>query len=425
MSARPDAKAKPAGGDAENEAAAAAEAEAEAEAQAERLDSIEALRAAGDVDGLVRLAKAYRAGTAGVARDLMKCFDAYRAASDLGSATASHALGLFHLHGGPVAPDEMEAAKRFRAAADAGHLAAKVIVANFYEIGIHYRADPAKSDVWYRNVARAAGIEDAPGTPAFDRAMAELGCVRHALVVVELPETSAADRAKLLRIAKIHGHREGRASITPEALAEEEIASLERPTETPPPTGATSPPGKSPAGKTAPGKTRPGSDPGPAEARASKSDARASKAEQTETDKDTRASRLPKTAPVQVGLGLTAFFFSAVCMAVAVVAGHVGPPFLVERALPIPVLGTRFDLVLPVALLVVGSLPNLLVYRMSAFIRAALLGGAAAVAGEVLWGVGRQFFSSRVMQISDLAAAGFLAGLLVFGIFGGAKPGSR
>ena len=429
MSGLPEARPKAQGGDAEHDAAAEAEAEAEAAARAERIDSIEALRSAGDVEGLVRLARCFRAGTAGVARDLSKCFDAYRAASDLGSATASHALGLFYLHGGPVAPDEMEAAKRFRAAADAGHLAAKVIVANFYEIGIHYRADPAKSDLWYRNVSRAAGIEDAPGTPAFDRAMAELGCVRHALAVVELPDTSAADRTKLLRIARIHGHREGRASITPEALAEEEIASLERPTDAPAPVAESLAAGKAAAGKAAPGKTSPGksgSEAGNPEGRAPKAtEARTSKSGETAADKEPRPSRLPKTPPVQVGLGLTAFFFSTVCMAVAVVAGHVGPPFLVERALPIPVLGTRFDLVLPALLLVVGALPNLLVYRLSAWIRSALLGGAAAVAGEVLWGVGRHFFSTRVMQVSDLAAAGFLAGLLVFGIFGGAKPGSR
>jgi len=54
-----------------------------------------------------------------------------------------------------------------------------------------------------------------------------------------------------------------------------------------------------------------------------------------------------------------------------------------------------------------------------------LLGGAAGVAGEVLWGVGQRFAATRMMQMSDLVVAGFLAGLLVFGIFGGAKSGSR
>ncbi len=425
MSERPEARPRIADGDAENEAAAAAEAEAGAQATAEaRLDSIEALRATGDVDGLVRLARAYRNGTAGLARDLKRCFDAYGAAADLGSAVASHALGLFHLHGGPVAPDEMEAAKRFRTAADAGHLAAKVVIANFYEVGIHYRADPAKGDVWYRNVARAAGIEDAPETPAFDRAMAELGCVRHALVVVELEGTSASDRTRLLRIAKIHGHREGRASMTPEALVEEELAALDRATGTPAPVA---PGGPGTARKATP-RTASGSDPGPTETRASKSgETRKSMADPAplEREKEGRASRLPVPPAAQVGLGLTAFFFSLVCVAVAIVAGHVAPPFLVERGVPIPALGMRFDLVLPVALVTVGALPNLLVYRLSAWIRAALLGGAAGVAGEVLWGVGQQFLSTRLMQISDLAVAGFLAGLLVFGIFGGAKPGSR
>jgi len=425
--------------DADHEAASAAEVEAEAEAAAgavaedragagaeaaARLDSIDALRAAGDVEGLIRLARAHRSGTAGLARELPRCFEAYRAASDLGSAVASHALGLFYLHGGPVAPDEMEAAKRFRAAADAGHLASKVVIANFYECGIHYRADPAKGDVWYRNVARAAGIEDEPTTPAFDQAMAELGCVRHVLAVIALSDTGAADRTRLLRIAKIHGHREGRASITTqlttqlteEELAEEQIAALERLTGAPAPVAT----GVSRVRAPDPGATATDSVADPA--RVSTSDATA---KALDKDKETRASRLPKPPKAQVGLGLTAFFFSLVCAGVAVVAGHVAPPFLVDRGLPIPVLGMRFDLVLPVALLAVGALPNLLVYRLSAWLRAMLLGGAAGVAGEVLWGVGQRFVATRMMQISDLVVAGFLAGLLVFGIFGGAKPGSR
>src|SRR5690606_38666934 len=100
-------------------------------------------------------------------------------------------------------------------------------------------------------------------------------------------------------------------------------------------------------------------------------------------------------------------------------------PFLVERGLPIPVLGTRFDLVLPVALVLVGAVPNLLVYRLGAWLRAVALAVAAGIAGEVLWGLQQRFMGSHVMQVSDLAAVGFLAGLLVFGIFGGAKPGSR
>jgi hypothetical protein len=411
MSAPPDPKARAAADD----EAAAAEAEAEAEAAAaapERASSIEALRAQGDVDGLIHLAKAYRAGTAGLARDLKKCFEAYSAAAELGNPLALHALGLFHLHGGPVPPDEKEAATRFRAAADAGHLAGKVYVANFYELGIHYRADPAKSDVWYRNVARSAGIEAEPGTPEHDRVLADLGCVRHALKIAEDPKTSEADRTKLLRIAKIHGHREGRASMTPEMMADAELDAVDREAES------------------APQKA------GPLAAVAATADARAAAdkatprarkstapAEKTEV-KVERPSRI-STPKAHVGLGLTAFFFSLVCMAVAAVAGHVAPPFLAERALPIPVLGMRFDLVLPVALVVIGGLPNLLVYRVAAWLRAAALALAAGVAGEVLWGLGRHFAPSHVIQVADLAAAGFLAGLLVFGIFGGAKPGSK
>ncbi len=411
MSARPDPKA------AEGEADAAAEAEAEAQARAEaqpelRLGSVEALRAAGDAAGLVVLAKAYRAGTSGMARDLKKCFEAYAAAADLGNPLALHALGLFHLHGGPVPPDEMEAAKRFRAAADAGHLAAKVYIANFYELGIHYRADAAKSDVWYRNVARAAGIEAEPGSPEHDRALADLGCVRHALAIAEAEGTSEPDRVRLLRLARIHGFREGRASMTPEMMAEQQLDLAESQPE---------------PSAVALGAAADAGDETQALAQAERKIAEKKKGATKPAAVEVKAEKPSRVnAPkAHVGLGLTAFFFSLVCMSVAAVAGHVGPPFLAERGLPIPVLGMRFDGVLPVALVLIGALPNLLVYRVAALLRAAALALAAGIAGEVLWGLQHRFMGTHVMQVSDLAAVGFLAGLLVFGIFGGAKPGSR
>ena len=119
--------------------------------------SVEELAALGDVDALLDIARVYRAGSATVARDLKKCFEAYSAASLLGNADAEHATALFHLSGGVVPEDVVAAARLFRSAADKGHLPSKVYVANLYELGIHYRADPEKADVWYRNAARAAG----------------------------------------------------------------------------------------------------------------------------------------------------------------------------------------------------------------------------------------------------------------------------
>ena len=400
MSARPEQDV------AEADEAELVEAAASAEDEA-RLGSIEALRAQGDAVGLVALAKAYRNGTAGMARDLAKCLAAYTAAADLGSPLAQHALGLFHLHGGPVEPDPMEAAKRFRAAADGDHLAAKVYVANFYELGIHYRADAAKADVWYRNVARSAGVEASPGTPEHDVALAELGCVRFALALAEAPDQTPAERTRLLRIARIHGYREGRSSMTAEAMASAELDAVDREAEA---QSSRRPPTGEPSAAAAP-------------ARASANlDERTSRTSRASRTSRTSLGRAPRAA---VGLGLTAFLFSCVFMAVAAVVGHVAPPLLAERGAPIPALGMRFDLVLPVALVAIGALPNLLVYRLAAWARAAVLATLAGVAGEVLWGLGHRFAPTHLIQICDLAAAGLLAGLLVFGIFGGAKPGSR
>ncbi len=73
-----------------------------------------ALVARGDVEGLLVLARAYRAGTGGQARDLHKCFDCYREAASLGSAEAEYAVALFYLSGGVVQEDLKEGAARLR-----------------------------------------------------------------------------------------------------------------------------------------------------------------------------------------------------------------------------------------------------------------------------------------------------------------------
>src|SRR5438270_8831525 len=101
-----------------------------------------------DVVGLLALAKAYRTGTAPGGRDMKKCLETYRAAADLGSAEAEYAVALFHLTGGVVPQDLKEGATRLRAAAEKGSVAAKVYLGNLYELGIHYKADPEKADVW-------------------------------------------------------------------------------------------------------------------------------------------------------------------------------------------------------------------------------------------------------------------------------------
>ena len=137
-----------------------------------------ALVARADTDGLLDLARAYRAGTGGAPRDLPKCLACYREAAKLGSAEAEYSVALFYLSGGLVAQDLKEGAARLRVAADGGYLPAKVYLANLYELGVHFAEDPAKADVWYRSAARAAGVTADAQSPDYAKAMADLGCAR-------------------------------------------------------------------------------------------------------------------------------------------------------------------------------------------------------------------------------------------------------
>lgn len=367
----------------------------------EREDRISALKLAGDVDGLLTLARGLRAGTGGVPRDMAGCLAAYLAAAELGSATAQHAAGLFYLNGGVVGRDEKQAALQFRAAADQGHTPAKVLVANLYELGIHYRADAAKADVWYRNAARSAGIEHEPGTAEHAKAMADLGAVRYCLEIAQAKDTPDAERARLLKIAKTYGYRppgdgakdagDARPSMLDGATAEA-LGTLD----------------------TRPSRT------------ASEVRAPSESAQPSAEPKKKPATRLVPKA--NVGLGATAFLFSLVFAAVGLVLGHVLRHLGLEQidhGETLPIVGKEVEAILPLAVGVLAVLPNLLVYRLVAFLRAFLVGGAAAIAAEVLWGMGQRFLESRAMQITDFGAAGLLLGLLVFGLFGGARAGSR
>src|SRR5580692_2998402 len=143
------------------------------------------LRARGDADGLLELARAYRAGTGGMPRDLPKCLACYREAAKLGSAEAEYSVALFYLSGGVVAQDLKEGAARLRAAADGGYLPAKVYLANLYELGVHFAEDSTKADVWYRSAARAAEIKADAQSPEYAKAMADLGCARFCLALAE------------------------------------------------------------------------------------------------------------------------------------------------------------------------------------------------------------------------------------------------
>ena len=152
-------------------------------------DDLEALRTQGDVPGLLALAKAFRAGTRPGGRDMSKCLEAYRAAAELGSAEAEYAVALFYMNGGTVVPQDLkEGTMRLRSAAEKGSVPAKVYLGNLYELGIHYKADAEKADVWYRNAGRGAKIEGEQGSAEWNRALADLGCARHVLALTREAE---------------------------------------------------------------------------------------------------------------------------------------------------------------------------------------------------------------------------------------------
>ena len=391
--------------------AAAEEAAAEDEGR-----SLAKLVAGSDVDGLLALAKAYRSGTGSVPRDLKQCFECYRAAAGLGSAAAEHAVALFYLTGGVVERDEREGAARLRSAADQGHTPAKVYLANLYELGIHYKADAEKADVWYRNAARSSGLTLEPGTPEHLRAMAEIGCVRHCLEIVRDEATTEEDRAYFLKKAKTHGYRDrasspgSRSSAPPSAtgapMSSTLPAILDEAVLTPVPAEPTAAEG-APAAKAA----------------TKKQDAAPSREDKKAKRRVSLGSR------IEWGHGLTGFVYASVFMGAALAGGHLlteGARVLVADGQPVPVVGDRIHWIAPLALGLIGVFPTVVVYRIPTVGRAILVGAFAGLAGELAWGFpGGVLFSARLTQIVAFSAAGFLAALLVLGLFGGVRSGQR
>jgi hypothetical protein len=381
------------------------------------LPDLATLRAAGDMEGLLAAAKAYRSGKAPGGRDMNKCFEAYAAAAELGSPDAEYAGALFYLNGGVVPQDLKEGATRLRAAAEKGSLPARVYLGNLYELGIHYRADPEKADVWYRNAARAARVDATPGSEAWSRRLAELGCARYVLALVESGAASEEERPRLLARAKAHGFGLRIRSEADEAerltfegslvTAEDAAAESSRA----PKTGDAASilaetDDAEPAAEDAPGKARrPRSQTLPATPAAKKSGG--------------------EGAPTQVALGLAAFGYAVLFAATGTGAGYaatVGARELVLRGGALPLLGTRVDLVFPIVLLALGIVPAWLVYRLTAMVKALVAGAAFAGVGWVAWGTGQGVIhQDRAVQAIAFALAGCLAALLVLGILGGTK----
>jgi len=123
---------------------------------------------------------------------------------------------------------------------------------------------------------------------------------------------------------------------------------------------------------------------------------------------------------------LAAFAFEAMFLAASAAAGHLatlGAAELVRHGTPVPVVGARVDLILPLLIGVVGVLPAFLMYKAGTVLRAIVVGGIAAGAGYAAWGAPHvTLLLGKELQALVFGVAGFLATLLVLGLLGGAKP---
>jgi hypothetical protein len=403
--------------------------ESDAEELAADAYDLGALKKRADVAGLLALAKAYRSGSAPTGRDLNKCLDAYRAAAELGNAEAEYAVALFLMNGGTVvAQDLKEGTMRLRSAAEKGSVPAKVYLGNLYELGIHYKADAEKADVWYRNAARTAHVEAEQGSEAWNRALADLGCARQVLALTREPAADEEEKKRLLARAKAHGLglriREGAASDGDRATFVDALAGAEAAaTATPPPVAVDLPSAPSarerkdtsPETKQAKQKVEAKSLPPPPKPVDPAVKAAADKA----------AKKRSAERKVRLAGALGAFGYALLFMIAGVGAGYaatLGASELVGHGHVLPLVGTRTRLVFPIVLAAIGVLPAWLVYRFGAVLKALVMGGVVGGLGWVAWGTGSgAFHGDRPLQALAFGVGGFLAGLLVLGLLGGTK----
>jgi hypothetical protein len=353
----------------------------------------------GDVDALLALAKTRRAS-----KDMKGCYDAYTSAAALGSMEAEYAIALFLMNGGVVAQDLKEGSMRLRSAADKGSVPAKVYLGNLYELGIHYKADPEKADVWYRNAARAAQLETEPGTDEHARALADLGCVRHVLALTANADLAEEEKTRLYARAKAHGY-----GLKVRDASTSADGSGDRATFTD-------------ALLVAETRDRKSTMPETKQAREKV------EAVTKERAADTVPPPKKKTPISNFGAGLAAFGYALLFATAGVGAAYaatLGAKELVAHGTFLPGLGSRTDLVFPIVLGVVGVLPAWLVYKLSAFMKALFAGGMLGGVGWVAWGMGQTIHAHRPLQAIVFGLVGFLGALLVLGIMGGTKRSTK
>lgn len=391
-----------------------------------------------NLPALLALAKAYRSGNAPGGRDMKKCLESYRAAAELGSAEAEYAVALFSMNGGTVVAQDLKVGTTsLRVAAEKGSVAAKVYLGNLYELGIHYKADPEKADVWYRNAARSAGVTAEAGSEEWLRAMAELGCARYVLILTSKSEDEA-EKKRLLARAKAHGHGlrirsdpgEGDRATFVDALAGAEAAHgggagpAGAMTGTPPPVAVDVPQRErkdtSPETRQAKAKVEERSKSQPPPAKTLTAAERASLEKADRAAKKAAAERSARIAGALAAFGYALLFMLA--GASAGYAAALGARELVAHGQSLPGLGKNTRYVFPIVVGVIGVLPAWLVYRFSAFLKGLLGGAVVGAIGWVAWGTGRAVFhSDRQVQAFVFGLVGFLVAMLVLGLLGGTK----
>jgi hypothetical protein len=349
--------------------------------------SIDELIAKEDAPGLYALGTAYRLGAAPLARDAFKALECFQGASRFGHAEAEFMAGLAYMDGRGVEPDQVEGAKRMRAAAQRGSLRAKVYVANLYEMGVIYQTDREKADVWYRNVARAAGIAAEPGTPEHDLAMAELGCVRHCLAIVADDALSPKDRATYLKKAKSMGYEHRLAATKRERTPSEQPAVDAKPSSEP-----------------APEQQKP-----------------------PEPKPKQEAKKAPEESLLGAqwtwGPGLVAFIAATFFVATSSFAGWLameGSRALAHAHHPLPLVGSFHQAVLYAVVLALGIMPATTAYRGRVVAIATAIGLAAGAAGHFAW-ASVHLLWHPLAQTFALGLGAFLLALLVLGVLGGTR----
>jgi hypothetical protein len=365
--------------------------------------SLESLELAGDIAGLLSLARAHRVGTGGVRKDLMAVYRAYEAAARLGSAEATFGQALFLIAGTAVPQDVKTGMLALRTAADAGYTQARVYLGNAFETGFVAALDAEKAEVWYRAAGRSAGLD--PKDAEYPLQLAALGCGRY---VDEAPQSELKEAWG--RKAKALGYTKGRAG-TPAVDASSAASAAAA-------LALTAAPSQPPIGE-----ELPFADDGPQAAPSPRKRAPAvavSDEPVPASDHEMRALRKGRAQDGLVAFGY-GLLFAAAGAGGAYAAVHAAKVYLLTHA-ALPGFGHRVDLLAASVMLLVGLLPQFIFYRGRTVLRAALFAAAAGAAGWFSWGLGKfALFADRPLQAWAFAVAGFLASAFVLGLVGGAK----